>query len=171
MDTLELIRSRLALTCLLMSLLSQATAQIDKKAPVQTQDTVIIDAPVEAVWQIMTDINGWPKHFDFIRKVQAPVNLQQGTSFQWRTNRLKLTSTLLTVSPTDTLGWVGGRYGVTVHHYWYFQALANRRTRVISAESQRGLIIRLLKKQFHQSLQEGSQKWLRQLKYNCETHP
>ncbi|GAA4405163.1 hypothetical protein GCM10023187_23310 [Nibrella viscosa] len=171
MDTMEL-NAKAWLTLLLAGLLKQAAAQINQTAPVQTRDTVQINAPVDVVWRALSDVAGWPERYDFIRETQPPTDLRANELFRWRTTKLRLTSTILTVTPRQTLGWQGRRYGVTVRHYWHFQPTPEGGTLVVSEESQRGLLVSLLKQRFRRSLREGSRKWLHQLKaYSERTQP
>jgi uncharacterized protein YndB with AHSA1/START domain len=168
MDTLEL-RKRLWLVAALLLGTSVVRAQINENAPVITRDTVRIAAPPARVWQALTDIGGWPTRFDFIRKTEHPDAVRVGEHFHWRTTKLKLRSVLLTVKPTEEFGWRGSKVGVRVRHFWYLTPTPDGGTMVVSAESQQGLLVRLLKHRFQHSVEDGSVRWLNQLKTHCET--
>ncbi|WP_051718385.1 SRPBCC domain-containing protein [Hymenobacter sp. IS2118] len=150
--------------------LPAARTAIDERAPVQTRDTVVVRAGPAQVWAVLTNIGGWPAHYDFVRAAQPPAALRAGERFRWRTTKLNLTSTLLLVDPPRQLGWRGRKYGVTVYHFWHLVPQGDV-TLVITEESQRGLLVSLLKKGFRSRLQAGSRLWLQQLKAAAEADP
>lgn len=160
----------MVVTAVLVLSSTLATTQINEQAPAITRDTVFIDAPVEQVWRALTDMGGWPSRYDFIKFVEPPMSLQPGERFRWHTTKLRLTSTLLTVRPQQQLTWLGGKYGVLVYHDWTMQPQATG-TRVVSSESQQGLLVRPMKRRFQRQLTDGSRRWLHQLKAYCEQKP
>ena len=44
---------------------------------------VTIDAPVEKVWQVMTDPNHWPEWFPGVDSVPSVTSIKEGSSFEW----------------------------------------------------------------------------------------
>lgn len=143
-------------------------AQINKKAPATTRDSVLINAPIETVWQALADVKKWPKKYDFILTTQLETPLSIGQKFKWKTKKLDITSTVTNLIVNKQLCWKGKKYGVLVYHNWLFIVINANQTLLISEESQQGMAVQLLKKKFRKSLKEGSIKWLSQIKKASE---
>jgi hypothetical protein len=153
---------------LLLILPNLLSAQINKKAPAITIDSVFINAPIGKVWVALTEINQWNQRYDFIVNSQAEEPLQVEKTFRWQTNKLKIKSKLLVVDTQKQLCWKGGKYGVLVYHNWVFQSISPTKTLLISEESQQGIVVSLFREKFRKSLKSGSIKWLNQINNYCE---
>lgn len=167
MDKMELIKRNLVAAFIIL-LPSMIKAQINLKAPVKTADSVVINAPIERVWDALTQINQWNRRYDFIINAEVQEPLKAGDTFKWQTTKLKIKSKLTVVNTQKQLCWKGGKYGVLVYHNWAFRVIEPNKTLLVSEESQQGLPVRLFQKSFSKSLKEGSVKWLNQIKNYCE---
>lgn len=145
-------------------------AQLNLKAPCKTRDSILINAPVENVWEVLVGFEKWNQNFDFIKSAKLKDSLSVGRKFYWKTTKLKLTSTILMVEPNKLLLWKGGKYGVLVYHNWIFKRMSTNQTLLISEESQQGFIPTIFKNKFQKSLEDGSIKWLNQIKLSVEKH-
>jgi uncharacterized protein YndB with AHSA1/START domain len=67
---------------------------IDRNAPMAARREIIIAAPVEKVWNVLTDIERWPEWQSDIVTVQLEGGLKVGTVFRWKAKGLAITSTL-----------------------------------------------------------------------------
>ena len=117
---------------------------IDTKAPLFARKELFINAPVEKVWNIQTDIEGWPEWQSDITSANLHGELAAGTTFNWKASGLGIVSTLHTVNPKNEIGWTGASLGMFAVHNWTFQRQDNG-TLVITEESLSGWLAGLFK--------------------------
>ena len=130
--------------------------------------SILINAEVTRVWEILTNVNQWPTWQNEILKAELNSNLQVGSTFIWETGGVKIKSTLHTVHPNKQFGWTGKTIGVFAIHNWTFSE-ENGMTKVFVEESMEGFLARLFKKSFQKNLEKGMQVWLDLLKKECES--
>lgn len=116
--------------------------EINQKAPVKYQASITIDAPVETVWHLMTDIKNWPQWNPEITDVTIEGDLAAGTVFSWKGKGSSLTSELQVVEPLQIIGWTGKTMGIRAVHVYRF-ARNGTGTTVTSEESWEGLLVTL----------------------------
>ena len=117
---------------------------IDTHAPLKARQDIVIDAPLDKVWGLQTDIGRWSMWQADISAAALEGPLQAGSVFRWKAKGLKIVSTLHTVEPQRQIGWTGNSLGMFAIHNWTFVAL-DQHTKVISEESLSGWMARLLK--------------------------
>lgn len=145
----------------------QPSTGIHTNAPVTTKHTIIIHAPVEKVWQVMSDINNWPSWQQQIPSIKLNGPLQAGSSFDWKNKGLTIHSTLHTVTAMHTLGWSGKALGAFAIHNWMLTPKGDY-TEVTVEESMEGWLVWLLKERFQQELDKSLTYWLGALKTAAE---
>jgi hypothetical protein len=140
---------------------------IDKNAPLVGKKEVIINASLEKVWKIQTDINGWPSWQKNVSEARLKGELKKGTKFFWKAMGMKITSILEEVEPKKKIGWSGKSLGMSAVHIWYFEKEGNN-TRVVTEEFLSGIfpkIIKLFKPNF---LEQSLENSLEELKKTSE---
>jgi hypothetical protein len=140
---------------------------INEKAPVKCSKEIIINAPQEKVWQVLTSINDWPGWNSEISRATINGSLEAGATFDWKTGGTKIHSTLHTVNCERELGWTGKVMGIFAIHNWELQA-AGKATKVVVEESMEGLLASLLSGFFNKTLEKGMVSWLEAMKKECE---
>lgn len=140
---------------------------INNHAPVKCSKTIVIDASIEKVWSVMTDINNWPNWQKDISKSNLNGALQPNATFDWKTGGVKIHSTLHTVNPCKEFGWTGNTLGLFAIHNWTLTE-TNGKTNVSVDESMEGFLTKIFKGSFNKSLQKGMLNWLVLLKQTCE---
>jgi hypothetical protein len=93
---------------------------IHADAPVITKKSIVINAPCEKVWEIFTDVNNWNDWQKEIIDPKINGEFKAGTTFNWKSNGLTITSTLQTVEANKMVGWAGPAFGSFAIHTWYF---------------------------------------------------
>lgn len=139
---------------------------IDREAPALAEGELRIDAPVETVWSVMSDIPGWPGWNADVREVRLEGPLTVGTVFRWRAGT-SIVSRLGSVDPPVELAWTGTTLGIRAVHVYRFEA-SDGGTIARSAESWRGLIPSVLRGYSRRTLARGIEDSLRQLKVEAE---
>ncbi|GAB4086047.1 SRPBCC family protein [Myceligenerans cantabricum] len=110
---------------------------IDDSAVVTSSTEIVIDAPLDEVWDVHTDVEGWARWQDAVLTVERldSGDLAPGSRFRWTTpvpesdfapaDTLTITSTVLRVEPGECVLWEGPAIGeaITIEegtHLWTF---------------------------------------------------
>ena len=141
--------------------------EIDHKAPVIAQAAQRIKAPIDTLWQVLTDVEAWPNWHHDIADVSIEGPLKPGTLFVWRSGGFKIRSTFQEVVPPTSIAWIGKTTGTRACHVWRFE-MDGDSTRVITAESLSGWVPRLFRKRMQDSLQSTLESWVHVLRLKCE---
>ena len=80
---------------------------IDENAPVITRNEILIDAPLESVWGLHTDISSWSEWLPDIDASTIEEPLAVGTVFRWQTYGLRIESTIQEIDPPRRIVWSG----------------------------------------------------------------
>lgn len=140
---------------------------IDKHAPLIAKKEIIINAPINHVWGIQSDIHNWPKWQQDISFANLEGELKKGATFTWKAVGINIISVLQEVTVNQTMSWSGDSIGMHAIHIWNFEKLGSK-TKVITQESLSGwfaTIIKLFKPTF---LEESLDKSLTTLKLHAE---
>jgi uncharacterized protein YndB with AHSA1/START domain len=146
------------------SLAGNGTIQID--APIKASVEVVIQAPVEKVWNLLTGVNDWPKWQTAIKEAHIDGPVASGTTFLWSAGSARIHSKLALVVPNAQLAWTGKAWTASAIHVWKLERLPGDRTRVSTDESMSGFLLT----SFYSSreLQVSDQFWLDRLKQEAE---
>lgn len=145
----------------------KVSEDINRKAPVQTQQQITIHASPEKIYQIMSDVNHWSTWNKDIQEPVMKVPFQKGNSFDWKSGGLTIRSTLHTAIPYRKIGWSGPAFGAFAIHNWTLVPNRNYTT-VIVEESMEGWLVSMLRKKFQSHLEQSLQLWLKDLKTEAE---
>lgn len=146
---------------------SYFTVPVTENAPVKSSKSIFINAAPEKVWQVLTDVNNWPKWNKDIPKAKVSGEIKPGTTFDWKTGGAAIHSAIHTADSCQALGWTGKTFGASAIHNWTLVA-GNGGTTVKVDESMDGFLSKLFRKSFQKNLENGMLSWLEQLKAECE---
>lgn len=142
---------------------------INKNAPVKSANTIQINAPIDTVWHVLTDINKWPSWQKSVSESILNANLNEGSSFKWKANGISFRSVIHTIKPKTLFGWTGKTFGASAIHNWEF--IQNDNVTIVHVEeSLQGVLPRLFKNYFQKSLDKGMQTSLEELKTASENY-
>lgn len=142
---------------------------IDRKAPVITQDRIVIAAPLSFIWDLHTDIASWPTWNTAIGRASVESPLAGGAVFRWSAAGLQMISTVRDLVTQERLGWSGSVEGITDIHVWRFRQL-EREVLVQTEESWDGEAVRHNRERMQQARDQSLRAWLRRLKQVAEEH-
>jgi uncharacterized protein YndB with AHSA1/START domain len=136
---------------------------INPHAPAVARRQVVVDAPPERVWAILTDIDSWPEWQSSVSHAKLEGPLESGSTFRWKAGGVTIVSTLRVVDQPHRIAWAGRARGLRARHVW---TLARRdgKTTVKTAESFEGTLVRLLRPLMQRTLQKGLDRGLYELK-------
>lgn len=140
---------------------------INENAPVKSKSQIEINTPVDAVWEILTDINNWTTWQKDVSKTVVHGEIKQGTKFDWKAGGLSFKSEIHTSNPKSMFGWTGITLGASAIHNWFFEAKGNM-TVVRVEESLQGIFPGLFSGYFQKNLDEGVVRNLKELKTAAE---
>lgn len=81
--------------------------RIDERAPVKSSGEIRIGAPVERVWELLTDLRGWEGWAPGVRDVRLDTAVAVDASFSWSIGRTRIKSVIAIVKPGRELTWTG----------------------------------------------------------------
>jgi uncharacterized protein YndB with AHSA1/START domain len=96
--------------------------EINSNAPIRSCHEITINAPLETVWRVHTQINRWPDWNPDIAKANLTGPIAVGTVFHWETAGMAIPSTIGEVVPLRKLVWSGETGGILGVHVWKFSA-------------------------------------------------
>lgn len=140
---------------------------INTKAPLFARKQVVIQAPLEKVWDLQTQIDRWSVWQPDITMAKLHGPLAAGSIFRWKAKGLNITSTLHTVEASHKIGWTGVSLGMYAIHNWTFEP-QGAATRVTTEESLSGWLTRLLKLSDPKFLEKSLEATLEVLKTQAE---
>ncbi|MBW7838547.1 MAG: SRPBCC family protein [Chitinophagaceae bacterium] len=141
---------------------------INNHAPAIATNQIFINAPVDTVWKILTDINNWTSWQKDVTRAVVRGNVQEGALFEWKAGGLSFKSKIHTSKPMSMFGWTGTTIGASAIHNWFFESVHNG-TQVKVEESLQGIFPKLLSKYFQKNLNSGVIKNLEELKAAAES--
>lgn len=145
------------------------TCTIDETAPVIVRLSTVIDAPLEKVWALHTDVGSWAEWNADVDQAELDGPLQPGNSFSWKTHGLDITSTVREIVPGERLVWGGPANGIEGVHVWTFEQTGDQVT-VRTEESWSGTPVDAATEELGQALQHSLTAWLSSLKARAEQH-
>ena len=140
-------------------------AKINQSAPVIAAAEILVNAPPQRVWNLLTDIAHWPTWQPDISESAISGPLTPGTVFTWSTST-EIRSRLELVEPNKRLAWTGKAWTATAIHVWELLPQPGGRTLVRTRESMDGFLLSLFFSS--EKLQASDQQWLNALKTAAE---
>lgn len=141
--------------------------KIDTNAPLFAKKVGIINAPINHVWKIQSDINNWPDWQKEVSYAKLQGKLTKGTIFIWKAMGMKITSRLEEVDNYKTIGWTGKSFGMNAIHIWKFEQQGIK-TKVKTEESLSGWLPIIIKSFQPNFLDQSLTKALQTLKTHAE---
>ena len=135
----------------------------DSTAKCYATSEITINSTKHHVFEILSDINGWPEWQSSVTKAEIKGSTEVGKKFTWKGGGLNIKSQLHTVNPDSEIGWTGRIWWIKAVHNWYLKE-ENGQTKVVVKESLKGLGSSMMLK----SLKEGMQKNLEELRIRAE---
>jgi len=93
---------------------------VDRAAPVLAHHEIDIEAPLERVWGLHTDVAGWPGWQTEITEARIDGPFEPGTWFDWTSYGFSVRSTIYDVDAGSRVLWGGTAEGITGIHEWLF---------------------------------------------------
>ena len=140
---------------------------INADAPVISRHEITIAAPIQTIWDIQTDVDGWPSWQPDVDGAQAEGPLAPGSVFRWQAAGLDITSTVEEVDAPHRIVWGGPAQGIVAVHVWTLEE-RDGDVLVQTAESWEGEPIAAQPDAVQAALDGSLRNWLDNLKRTAE---
>ena len=144
-----------------------SSLDIDRAAPVIVRQEVTINAPIDVVWRLHTDVGGWTSWRSDVDSAELQGKFQLGSVFHWVTAGLSIDSTIHEVETLRRTVWGGPAQGITGIHVWSFTP-DGAQVHVVTEESWSGAPVEADAAGAHTMLDQAIATWLRELKRAAE---
>jgi hypothetical protein len=142
---------------------------IDTGAPVIARHEIDINAPLDTVWRLQTDVGNWPAWQTDITAARLDGPFQPGTSFTWTSYGVfTVTSTIYAVSERARTLWGGPAQGITGTHEWVYTPIPAG-VHVATRESFSGQPVEADVTGMQKTLDQSLTAWLEHLKTAAES--
>ncbi len=132
-----------------------------------SQAQVEIAASPQRVWELLSNVDRWPKWNGLVQRAALRGPLQPGSVFTWKSKGLTVISTLQEVTPHKRLAWTGKAFGTHAIHTWEIEA-SDYGVLLSTAESFDGWLPKLIPKTMQRTLDETLPAWLSMIKSEAE---
>ena len=132
---------------------------VDRRAPVISHHELVIEAPLETLWDLHTDVNAWPRWRADVDGAALEATFAVGHSFRWQTAGLDITSTIMQVVQRSRTVWGGPASGIDGVHLWEFVPV-DHGVLVRTTESWDGPPVRAGVEALQSALDASLQAWL-----------
>jgi hypothetical protein len=141
---------------------------IDRSAPVIARHEIDIDAPLDTVWRLQTDVNRWPAWQSDITAAHLDGPFEAGNSFTWTSYGFTVTSTIYAVAERARTLWGGAANGIMGTHEWVYSQTPTG-VHVATHESFSGEPVAADATGMQSALDKSLTDWLRHLKIIAES--
>jgi len=143
---------------------------VDATAPVLAHQEIDINAPLETVWALHVDVNGWTRWNHDMTAARLDGPFAPGASFEWESYGFPVTSTIYEVDAHHRILWGGTAGGITGVHQWRFTP-TDSGVHVETDESFAGAPVQADAAGMQSLLDASLIAWLESLKAAAESSP
>jgi uncharacterized protein YndB with AHSA1/START domain len=136
-------------------------------APVVAAHEIVIDAPIDRVWDVLTEIESWPSWNRDVRSASMDGPVAPGSTFRWKAGPGTITSRLEHVERPHVVAWSGRTLGIRAVHVWRLESRGEG-TLARTEESYDGLVAGLLRRLLQKTLDRALADGARYLKAEAE---
>lgn len=141
--------------------------KIDDNAPVIARSEIEIQADPDTIWDVLVDINNWPRWNPDIKSASLEGAVAEGSKFRWKARSISITSIFQEVDKPRLLGWTGKTMGIKAVHIWKLEPKEDT-TIARTEESWEGPLTRVIKGSAQDMLQKSIDSGLQYLKQEIE---
>lgn len=139
--------------------------RINENASIRDQHSIVINAPIQKVWNLLVDIKKWNEWNPSIVGVSIKgEKVIEKVNFSWRLNGYLAKSEIQKIDEPNVLSWTGISRNVKRIYVWQLESDDNQTIVTLSASLQ-GILIVL---QSHQKVYNELIYWLECLKKATE---
>jgi hypothetical protein len=137
-----------------------------RNSPVHVVNELTVAAPAEAVWKVLIRAADWPTYYANASKVAVEgggPDLGAGARFTWKTFGVDLKTEVQEFEPCTRIAWLATAPLLEAYHAWLIEPLAGGGCRVVTEETQHGLVARAGRLIYPGRMEHWHQRWLERL--------
>ena len=92
--------------------------EVNKRAPVVAASEIEVAAAPEIVWDLIADIDGWPRWNPAVKEASLSGGLTEGSTFRWKAGSGAITSRFRRLERPRLVGWTGKTFGIYAIHVY-----------------------------------------------------
>lgn len=142
------------------------------RCPIHVVNSLDIAASPAIVWEQLITAADWPTWYSEVLSVRikdGSRKLSQGADFTWNASGMTISSTIKEFVPHERIAWDGKGMGLDAYHAWLITPTPSG-CRVLSEETQRGILQRLMKLFTPKVSSHWIQRWLEGLAKQAQAH-
>ena len=139
--------------------------QINSDASIKDQHSIIIQAPIDKVWKIITEVTKWKDWNPQVKHLVVQQEIQLGSTFQWKIGRMSATSQVQLMDKPHTFAISGKSTLVKRIYVWTLEADDDQTIATLGTSLQ-GLFTVWVEN--HRSVYQEIHNWLDCLKSEAE---
>ena len=136
---------------------------IDENADLKDRQSIVINASIETVWDLLVNVEQWPDWNSHISKVARG---SDGKSFSWSDDGRKYKSRFVKTDKPSSLTWLGESGWIKSAYAWTLDRTDENQTVISVEEGYKGILLFLFMS--HQKVHSNLLSWLDQLKKVAE---
>jgi uncharacterized protein YndB with AHSA1/START domain len=109
----------------------------------KAEEKITIHAPINLVWQTLTDISQWPRWQRAVSVASLEGPLVPKATFLWTSGGMKIRSRIQEINAPFSIHWIGQTLGTKADHTWLL-ASTDAGTIVTTVENMDGWMVSLL---------------------------
>ncbi|MEO9484515.1 MAG: SRPBCC family protein [Ekhidna sp.] len=135
--------------------------KINENAGIRDSHSIIINADIDKVWDVLVDMENWPEWNPDVKKVTVEGAVEEGANFKWVQGRTHGQSQIQCVQKPSTLSWTSKAKLVKRIYVWSLESDENQTIATVSASFQGTLVVLA---ENHQKVYDELLNWLERLK-------
>jgi len=136
-------------------------------AAVESQAQVLIQAPVDRIWELLIRVDEWPRWNKAVQSSELQGPFATGSTFVWRSEGFTVTSMLRDIEVPKRLTWTGKAFGTNAVHRWELEETPDGVV-VRTSETFDGWLPALMPDTMQRKLDSTLPRWLTALKLAAE---
>lgn len=133
------------------------------RAPVFVHNEILSSRSARDLWPALVRAAEWPTwypHATDVTGLAQDEDLVLGTTFNWKTLGVRVTTTVTELVPFTSLAWSGVARGSRGHHRWDFRPTPDGGCRIVTEEVQAGPAPTIFAGRLRGNLLAFHQQWL-----------
>lgn len=133
------------------------------RPPIEVRVETLVRAPAERVWDLLSNVEGWPSWHRACKwvRVERASGAGQTVSFRWKAHPVELSSTVVDSHRPRSFAFTADATGLHAEHAFTMRRTPDgRNTVVVSHETQVGPLPRLGRVYLAKRLRAANQAWL-----------